>query len=75
VFKPGSLVPFETFLPAQRSAAFLCVAVDARGTVYVATSNGSIAVYAKGATTPSNTLSGPAIQSANGIAVDGVALR
>lgn len=32
VFKPGSLVPFETFLPAPRSAAFLSVAVDARGT-------------------------------------------
>jgi sugar lactone lactonase YvrE len=72
VFKPGQLMPFETLLPAPGSAAFLSVAVDARGTVYVATSNGSIAVYAKGATTPSNTLSDPAIKSANGIAVDGV---
>jgi hypothetical protein len=39
---------------------------------HAGTSNGSIAVYAKGATTPSNTLSDPAIKSANGIAVDGV---
>jgi hypothetical protein len=72
VFKPGQVMPFETLLPALGSAAFLSVAVDARGTVYVATSNGSIAVYAKGATSPSNTLSDPAIQSANGIAIDGV---
>jgi hypothetical protein len=42
---------------------------NARGTVYVATSNGSIAVYAKDAAIPSNTLSGPAIQTANGVAL------
>jgi len=77
VFKPGQVTPFETLLPAAGSGTVQSVAVDARGTVYVTASNGttstgSIAVYPKGATTPSNTLSDPAIERANGIAVDGM---
>jgi len=77
VFKPGRLTPFETLLPAAGSGTVQSVAVDARGTVYVTESNGttstgSIAVYPKGATAPSNTLSDPAIQRADGIAVDGM---
>ncbi len=58
VFKPGQLTPFETLLPGPGSPEFQTVAVDARGTVYVGTSSttmGSIVVFAKGATTPSNT--------------------
>ena len=72
VFKPGNLTPFETLVPAPGSGlTFLSVAVDAHLTVYVATSTGSIAVYAQGATTPSKTLSDPAILSTYEIAVDG----
>jgi hypothetical protein len=66
------LTPFETLVPAPGSAVtFLSVAVDAHLTVYVATSIGSIAVYPTGATTPSKTLSDPAILSTYEIAVDG----
>lgn len=77
VFKPGQLTPFKTLFPATGSSAFFqTVAVDARGTVYVGASSatattGSIVVFANGATTPSNTITDPAIARANGIAVDG----
>ena len=77
VFKPGQLTSSETLYPAPGSAIFFqTVAVDARGTVYVGALNatattGSIVVFANGATTPSNTITDPAIQRANGLAVDG----